>query len=226
MRTLCTLLALFASVAMAAEPAPSDPVRPGAAVATATSLSTSPLPASLSDDPASVSRGSISSSADPVTLAHRIPADRTAEATVALEHLQGERSRLEEEKQLLTLQVDIATLHRKLVELQSTPRSMSGGAGPVAPPVEPPPTVLSRRGFDGHFTAVLRMNAGGKLMVRAGDSLPNGKVEAVDSQGVTVTWYGRRQRLLDAEAEDGNGAASTHSLDLTLPAAPPLVTAH
>lgn len=226
MRTLCTLLALFASVAMAAEPAPNDPVRPGAAVATATSLSTSPLPASLSDDPASVSRGSISSSADPVALAHRIPADRPAEATVALEHLQGERSRLEEEKQLLTLQVDIATLHHKLVELQSTPRSMSGGAGPVAPPVEPPPTVLSRRGFDGHFTAVLRMNAGGKLMVRAGDSLPNGKVEAVDSQGVTVTWYGRRQRLLDAEAEDGNGAASTHSLDLTLPAAPPLVTAH
>ncbi len=226
MRTLCTLLALFTSVAMAAEPAPNDPVRPRAEVATAASLNASPLPATLSDGPAAVSRGSIPSSSDPVALAHGIQADRSPEATVALEHLQGERSRLEAEKQLLTLQVDIATLHRKLVELQSTPRSMTGGTGPVAPPVEPPPTVLSRRGFDGRFTAVLRMNAGGKLMVRAGDSLPNGKVEAVDSQGVTVTWYGRRQRLLDAEAEDGNGAANTHSLDLTLPAAPPFVVAH
>ena len=227
MRTFCTVLALFASVAMAAEPAPVDPVRRGAAVATSASLSASPSRASLSADTADVPPGASTSSTDSVAVSHGISAVRSqSDATGALEHLQGERSRLEAEKQLLTLQVDIATLHRRLVELESTSRPMPGGPSSAALPVEPPPTVLSRRGFDGHFTAILKMSAGGKLVVRAGDNLPNGKVEAVDSQGVTVTWYGRRQRLLDAELEDGNAGANPRSLDLTLPAAPSLVTAH
>jgi type IV pilus biogenesis protein PilP len=203
MRSFGTLLGLFASAVIAAEP----------------SARIEPAPAAATTD------GTAS-----VTSVHsRTPVSGTtsgvSEQPSGNPPVQGERSRLEAEKQLLTLQVDIATLQRKLVDLQSPPRSMAAGAGPAAIPVEPAPTVLARRGFDGHFTAVLRMSTGGKLVVHAGDALPGGKVDAVDGQGVTVTWYGRRQRLLDAEAEEGNAMVPAHSLDLTLPPAPVAVTA-
>ncbi len=228
MRMFCAVLMLAISVAGAAEPpARIDPVMRGSAAVTTGSLNTASPPASGSVGTAGASDAAVENSSDRVAFSHGTPAAApAAEATVALEHLQGERSRLEAEKQLLSLRVDIATLHRKLLEMESPPRSVPGAPGPAVLPAEPPPTVLSRRGFDGHFTAVLKMSAGGKLLVRAGDNLPNGKVEAVDSQGVTVSWYGRRQRLLDADVEDGNTFASAHNLDLTLPATPMLVTAH
>lgn len=220
MRTLYTLVAFFASVAGAVESAaPGDSAAPGRAAATSEVLKSFPA-ASNSGAVAE----SYSGAAPPSVVTGT--AQSLPDANAALGHLQGERSRLEAQKQLLTLQLDIATLHRKIAELESSPHSMSSGSGPAPLPMEPPPTVLSRRGFDGHFTAVLRMSAGGRLLVRAGDSLPNGKVEAVDSQGVTVTWYGRRQRLLDAEPEGANTAGSAHNLDLSLPAPPTVVTAH
>src|ERR1700730_15882808 len=77
MRTFCTLVALFASVATAAEPAPNDPVRRGAAVATPASLSASPSRASLSGDTADVPQGGFTSSSDSVAVSHGISAVRS-----------------------------------------------------------------------------------------------------------------------------------------------------
>ncbi len=136
---------------------------------------------------------------------------------------QGERSRLESEKQLLTLRLDIAALHRKLEELES-PARPSANALPAAP-VELPPVVLSRHGFDGHFGATLRLGSGGKLTVRAGDKLPLGTVEVIDAHGVTVSWNGHRVRLLDAPPEETGASASKGALDLTLPPVPAAVSA-
>jgi hypothetical protein len=146
---------------------------------------------------------------------------------VALQHSQGERSRLEAEKQLLTLQIDIVTLRKKLDELEAGPRPVTSGTSAPAIMAEPPPTVLSRRGFDGHFSALLRMTSGGNLVVHAGDKLPFGRIDAIDGVGVLATWYGRHVRLLDAEVDESASGAgpATRNLDLTLPVAPPAVSA-
>jgi type IV pilus biogenesis protein PilP len=227
MRSLWIVSGLIASTAIGAEPAARiDPPARVALTAAAASVSSVQLRNSASGaTPGVLEQASESPSVPPAMAA--VPAPRAgSDATLTFDHLQGERSRLEAEKQLLTLQVDIATLQRKLAELKTTPKSLGATAGPPVIPVEPPPTVLTRRGFDGHFTAVLRMSTGGKLVVHPGDTLPNGKVDAVDSQSVLVTWYGRRLRLVDAEAEEGNGPGAIHSLDLTLPVAPPAVATH
>jgi len=138
----------------------------------------------------------------------------------------GERSSLEAEKQLLTLQIDIVTLRKRLDELQSAPRPVSGRTSAPAIISEPPPTVLARRGFDGHFSASLRMSSGGNLVVHTGDKLPFGRIDSIDGSGVLATWYGRQVRLLDAELEEpGPGAAlASRNLDLSLPAAPAAVS--
>jgi hypothetical protein len=143
------------------------------------------------------------------------------------QHLHGERSRLEAEKQLLTLEIDIATLRKKLNELEAGPRPAAGSATSVVSIAEPPPVVLSRRGFDGRFSALVRTSSGDKLVVHAGDKLPYGRIDAIDGQGVLATWYGRRIRLQDVEADEpsSNGAPTGRNLDLTLPAAPPAVSA-
>jgi type IV pilus biogenesis protein PilP len=220
MRALLKLLCLMTAVATAAEPAAGpDSISPRSAAA-----ASAPRPQRAS---ALVNAPADSTVAQPDTSGVRPTPDSPACADCApgQQHLQGERSRLESEKQLLTLRVDIATLHRKLQELESEPRSVPVGVSLPVVPAEPLPTVLSRRGFDGHFAAILRMSGGGRVVVHAGDRLPNGKVDSVDSQGVTVTWYGRHLRLLDTDGEEEGGASTAaHNLDLNLPAPPPAVS--
>lgn len=224
MREFLKLLCLVTTVATAAEPvAGTDSIAHRAAVsASIPGQDSAPRASSLAGASAQATVSQPEASG-----AHNMPESRgCGDCALGQQHVQGERSHLEEEKQLLTLRVDIANLHRKLQELESEPRPVPVGVALPLVPAEPPPTVVSRRGFDGHFAAILRMSAGGKVVVHAGDRLPNGKVDSIDSLGVTVTWYGRHLRLLDAEGdEEGSASNATHNLDLNLPVPPTAVSA-
>lgn len=138
----------------------------------------------------------------------------------------GEQARLEAEKQKLQLKLEIATLRKKIDDIQSGPM---GGLVPAdklpapAPRKESPPRVITRSGFDGRYAATLQFATGGQLSVQPGDPLPHGKVEMIDDQGVTAIWYGKRIRLFDvAPASAGGGLDG--AIDLTLPVPPAGVT--
>lgn len=170
-----------------------------------------------------VSEASTAASPAPAEAPSTTVATMTGQAPMGLTLAHGERSQLEAYKQLLTLQLDIAVLQRKLFEVEH------GAPGPsdaptvrasLPSPAEPPPRVLSRLGFDGRYSAVLQMHGGGQLTVQPGDVLPHGKVEHIEAQGVTATWYGRRIRLLDAVLEAPGANDSSRGLSLALPSPP------
>ena len=217
-----------------------DPIAEGSVISAASrprDIRTSPpvaaltAPTALAPGPSSTVGAAVGSAATATppgaSMSNASLASPCLDCAGAPQHSQGERSRLEAEKQLLTLQIDIVTLRKKLDELQAGPRPVSGATSAPAILAEPPPTVLSRRGFDGHFSALLRMTSGGHLVVHAGDKLPFGRIDAIDGVGVLATWYGRHVRLLDAEVDEaGSGAGPTNrNLDLTLPVVPAAVSA-